>query len=295
MTLAAIDIGSNAVRLLIMEAATAKDGEVSYTKQNFLRVPLRLGTDVFGDGFITDEKVSDLGDTLKAFALLMRLHRVSRYRACATSAMRDAGNREEVVARIERESGITVEIISGDEEARLLYDALRAASGDEERPCLFIDVGGGSTEISLFARQQMLFRRSFNIGTIRMIQGTVSRKEMDEVKAFVKSRIAGDVKAVGTGGNIHKLHALARLKRSRPLSLEVLKDFLDSMERLSLDERMARYHLRRDRADVIVPALQLYCSLMRWGGIREIYVPKIGLANGIICSLYLQCGPESMS
>lgn len=295
MMLAAIDIGSNAVRLLIMEAVTAKDGEVSYTKQNFLRVPLRLGSDVFNGGGITKPKVSDLTDTMKAFALLMRLHRVSHYKACATSAMRDARNRGEVVAGVERESGLTVEVISGDEEARLLYDALKAASGDEQKPCLFIDVGGGSTEISLFAGQQMRFRRSFDIGTIRMMQGTVSPKEMDEMKKFVESRAAGDLKAVGTGGNIRKLHALARLKRSQPLSLEVLKDFLASMEGLTVEQRMARYHLRPDRADVILPALQIYVSLMHWGGIAEIYVPKIGLANGIITSLYLQYGTEPSS
>lgn len=294
MMLAAIDIGSNAIRLLIMEVTTLKDGEVRYHKVNFLRVPLRLGMDVFEKGIISEAKTADIMSAMTEFVALMRRYRVSRYRACATSAMRDAKNGPEVTRAIQVESGIAVEIISGDQEADILYDTLVAALPDSGRPRLFIDVGGGSTEITVSRPQETAVRQSFNIGTIRLMQGAVSDAEMDGLKNFVKTRTQGleNIRAIGTGGNIHKLHSLAKLKGSRPISLTRLKAFMRDMGKLSEAERMERYHLRADRADVIVPALGIYCSILRWADIEEIYVPKIGLAEGLIRSLYLQYGPD---
>lgn len=293
MILAAIDIGSNAIRLLIMEATTQGDGEVDYTKLNFLRIPLRLGMDVFDKGMIGEAKTAEAISAMQVFAMLMKFYRVSHYRACATSAMRDAGNGVEVAEAIRAATGITVEIISGDQEASLLYDTHIAESQDHERPCLFVDVGGGSTELTLFASHEVVARHSFNIGTIRMLNATVPEAEMDRLKDFVKThtRKSEDIKAIGTGGNINKLHSLARLKDTKPLSLILLKAFLSAMGKLSVEERMHLYQLRRDRADVIVPALQIFCSILRWADLEEIYVPKIGLADGLIKAQYLQYGP----
>lgn len=294
MILAAIDIGSNAIRLLIVEVTTHGDGELDYTKLNSLRIPLRLGMDVFTKGIISEGKTAEFISAMAEFAMRMHRYNVSRYRACATSAMRDAKNGAGVIQAIRAATGIAVEIISGDQEAAILYETLVAALPDQKRPCMLIDVGGGSTEITLFRHHETVVRQSFNIGTIRMMHSAVCDAEMDGLKDFVKTRTRDleDIRAIGTGGNINKAHSLARLKDSKPISLTRLKVFMRDMGKLTVEERMRVYNLRRDRADVIVPALEIFCSILRWSDLEEIYVPKIGLADGLIRALYLQYGPS---
>jgi len=288
MILGAIDIGSNAVRMLIAEAEEFDDGNIDYTKLNFLRVPVRLGMDVFKTGCISQEKIDTMVDTMKTFQLLMKIYRVEHFKACATSAMREAKNGEEVCRIIKENTGIAIQIISGSEEAGIIYETHIAENMNHHQPYLYIDVGGGSTELLLFSNEQILFKASFDIGTIRLLNNTVSEAQMNDLKQFVKSQTKdlGSLKAIGSGGNINKIRSMSRIKDKYPLPLELLKEFLKELGSHSIEERMHLYNIRRDRADVIVPALQIYISVMRWAGIEQIYVPKIGLADGLIRMLF---------
>lgn len=290
MILAAIDIGSNAARLLIMEARQYKGGETDYTKLNFLRVPLRLGGDVFQTGYISREKAEALSDTMKIYALLMKIYKVEHFRACATSAMRDAANGREIAAAVRSNTGIGIQIISGSEEAGIIYETHIAENMDPDQPFLYIDVGGGSTELTLFSKGHVLFKKSFNIGTIRLLNNLVTEKQLEDLKLFVKEHTKSfkNLRAIGSGGNINKIYTLSRTKEGKSLNIELLKDYYKELNGAGIEERMHLYKLRRDRADVIVPALQIYTSVMRWAGIAEIYVPKIGLADGIIKMLFME-------
>ena len=288
MILAAIDIGSNAARLLITQAAPYQDGGVDYTKLTLLRIPLRLGFDVFNKGFISDDKVHQFMDTLKAYKLMMQIYKVEAYKACATSAMRDAANGPEILRRAKEESGLDIHIISGQEEANIIYETHIAENLTFNKSYLYIDVGGGSTELTLFAKNTIVFKDSFNIGTIRLLQGKVTDAHWDEMKAFVKEGVRnhGPVEAIGTGGNINKVFSISKRKEGKPLPLDLLKDYYKELSAATVEERMHRYQFRADRADVIVPALQIYISVMRWAGAEEIIVPRIGLADGLVKMLY---------
>jgi exopolyphosphatase/guanosine-5'-triphosphate,3'-diphosphate pyrophosphatase len=288
MILAAIDIGSNAARLLIAQAAPYMDGAVDYTKLTLLRVPLRLGVDVFSKGFIGEEKVAQFMDTLRAYKLMMKIYKVEAFKACATSAMRDASNGPEILRRAKEETGFDINIISGQEEADIIYETHIAESLHINKSCLYIDVGGGSTELTLFANNVIAFKESFNIGTIRLLQGKVSDERWDAMKASIKASVKayGPIEAIGTGGNINKVFSLSKRKEGKPLPLELLRDYYKELSAATVEERMHRYQLRADRADVIVPALQIYISIMRWCGAEEIVVPRIGLADGLIKMLY---------
>jgi exopolyphosphatase/guanosine-5'-triphosphate,3'-diphosphate pyrophosphatase len=286
--LAAIDIGSNAVRLLISQATPDKNGGVFYTKLNLVRVPLRLGMDVFSNGIISPDKTRIFIDTMKAFKLLMDVYGVEHYKAYATSAMRDATNSAELVNAAEAKAGIKIKIISGREESGVIYETHFAQTLNHNHTYLYIDVGGGSTELSLFKNNSIQFSESFNIGTIRLLRNSVRRAQWDALKLCVKSQTqnSAKLKAIGSGGNINKIFALSKQKEGAPLSLEYLKNRHRELRGLTVDERMHRYNIRQDRADVIVPALRIYTSIMRWSGISEIYVPKIGIADGILRLLY---------
>lgn len=288
MILAAIDIGSNAARLLISDVLPYKDGTVDYTKLNLLRIPLRLGFDVFETGVIPGEKAQMVVDTMKIYQQLMDLYKVEHYRACATSAMRDARNGAEIIQRVKEETGIDIEIISGSEEANVIYETHIAENIDSQDAFLYIDVGGGSTELTMFHKGHIVFKESFNIGTIRLLNGLVTDAQLDHFKWFVKThtREISNIKAIGSGGNINKVFSLSKTKEERPLKLELLRDYYKELSAATIEERMHLYNIRRDRADVIVPALQIYTSVMRWAGAQEIYVPKIGLADGLIRMLY---------
>lgn len=288
MILAAIDIGSNAARLLIAEASVYKDGTVDYTKLTLLRIPLRLGFDVFSTGVISDKKKKKLLDTIRIYKMLMDVYDVASYKACATSAMRDAANGPEIMKEIKQGTGIEIDIITGMEEATILYETHIADNLNNINSYLYIDVGGGSTEVTLFAEGQTVFKESFNIGTIRMLNEQVTEEQWEHMKWYIKTHVKDyqPLEAIGTGGNINKIFSLSKRKEGKPLPLQLIKDYHKELSASTVAERMHLYNLRSDRADVIVPALQIYSSIMRWAGAEEIYVPKIGLADGLIRVLY---------
>jgi exopolyphosphatase/guanosine-5'-triphosphate,3'-diphosphate pyrophosphatase len=288
LILAAIDIGSNAARLLITEAAVYTDGTVDFTKLNLLRIPLRLGFDVFDKGVITDDKKKKLINTVKSYKLLMEIYGVEGLKACATSAMRDAVNGQQVLDEIKKETGISIGIITGQEEANIIYETHIAENLNDEKSYMYIDVGGGSTEVTLFAKNQVVFKESFNIGTIRLLHNKVSDEQWDHMKWYIKTNIKDyqPIECIGSGGNINKIFSISKRKEGKPLPLELLKDYYKELSCSTVEERQHIYHLRADRADVIVPALQIYTSIMRWADAQEIYVPKIGLADGLVKMLY---------
>ena len=288
MILAAIDIGSNAARLLISDVQKVNDGKTIFNKLNLVRVPLRLGFDVFGSNIISSEKKIMLVETMKSFRHLMNAYNVEALKACATSAMRDAENANEIIATVQKEAGILIEVIDGDMEANLIYENHVAENMDNDHSYMYIDVGGGSTEISFFSNGILIYKKSFNIGTIRILKNMVTSEHWEELKSTIKA-VTKDQKAVvaiGSGGNINKVFSLSKRKEGRPLPLELLKEYLDELEPMSIKQRILKYEFRDDRADVIVPALQIYVNAMRWAGAQEIYVPKIGLADGLIQHLW---------
>ncbi|WP_343692539.1 exopolyphosphatase [Chitinophaga sp.] len=288
MKLAAIDIGSNAARLLISEASPNSQGRMDFTKVNLVRVPLRLGIDVFSTGLISPKRAEHLISTIKAYKLLLEVYEVKYLKACATSAMRDAGNAASILDDVKRETGIDIKVISGQEEASFLYESHIAENLDKSRSYMYIDVGGGSTEVTIFSKNTLVHKTSFNIGTIRLLQQQVTDAHWQYMKETIKQQIrnVGPVTAIGSGGNINKVFSLSKRKEGKPLTLDVLKDYYKEFSSFSVEERIHLYNLREDRADVIVPALQIYVNIMRWAGAEEIFVPKIGLADGLIQSLY---------
>jgi len=281
--LAAIDIGSNAARLLICEVTRiGKDSRVD--RLNFLRIPLRLGFDVFEKGLIGNRRKRMLLETMEAFAQLIRIHEVDHYIACATSAMRDAENAKEIIKEIRQQTGIGIDVISGELEAEIIYENHVAEILDPNQSYLYIDVGGGSTELTFYHQSEVVFQRSFNIGTIRFLTEHLDDSIWQEMKKFLREfgKEYKNVTAIGSGGNINKLVSLVNGKSSKILSQQTIRDMHKELEALSVEERMHRYGLKRDRADVIVPALLIYNYIMKWAEIEEIYVPKIGLADGLI-------------
>jgi len=288
LILAAIDIGSNAARLLITETSVYKDGTVDYTKLNLLRIPLRLGFDVFDNGFISDEKKRQLIETLKAYKHLMNIYKVEAVKACATSAMRDASNAPQILAEVKQATGLDIQVISGQEEANIIYETHIAENLSLNKSYLYIDVGGGSTEVTLFSQNHTIFKESFNIGTIRMLRNKVTDEQWDHMKWYIKTHVRDyqPIEAIGTGGNINKIFSISKRKEGKPLPLDLLKDYYKELSYTSIEDRKHLYQFRDDRADVIVPALQVFISVMRWANADEIYVPKIGLADGLIKVLY---------
>jgi exopolyphosphatase / guanosine-5'-triphosphate,3'-diphosphate pyrophosphatase len=216
------------------------------------------------------------------------IYNVTHIKACATSAMRDAKNSIDIIRKVKLETEIEIEVISGDFEAGLIYENHVAEGMDKDHSYLYIDVGGGSTELSFFSNTILIYKRSFNIGTIRLLKNMVTEKDWDEMKDIIRAVIKGHkgVVAIGTGGNINKVFSMSKRKDGKPLSLELLRDYYKELNNVQLAERISRYGLRSDRADVIVPALQIYINVMRWSGAEEIYVPKIGLADGLIKHLW---------
>jgi len=288
LTLAAIDIGSNAARLLISRVIENENGKPEFNKTNFVRVPLRLGFDVFETGEISNYKIDMLIQTIKAFRHLMKVYEVTDFRACATSAMRDAKNSKAIIKKVKEETGINIEILSGDKEASMINQTHIAEKLDKNHSYLYIDVGGGSTELTFFDEGKMKYRESFNIGTIRLLKGQVEEKNWDLMREHLKqnTKSALPITAIGSGGNINKIFSISKKKEGKPLSLQLLRDFHKELSSHSVEELIQVYKLKEDRADVIVPALLIYINIMRWAEITEIYVPKIGVADGLIQTLY---------
>ena len=289
MILGAIDIGSNAARLLICEVVKYGN-ETEFNKLNLIRIPLRLGFDVFEKGYIGFRKKKMLLNTINAFSALMKVYEVDHYIACATSAMRDASNSKEIIKEIRVETGVKVEVISGDLEAEIIYENHIAELLDANKSYLYIDVGGGSTEVTLFHKSAVAFQKSFNIGTVRILTNKVEDATWEDLKQTLKEigRNYPKLVAIGSGGNINKIYSMINSKNLKSIPIEVIREFHRVLEPMTVEERMHTYLLKRDRADVIVPALNIYAYAMKWANIDEIYVPKIGLADGLINHLYEQ-------
>jgi exopolyphosphatase/guanosine-5'-triphosphate,3'-diphosphate pyrophosphatase len=286
--LAAIDIGSNAARLLITDVAEGIGHAPEFNKLNLVRVPLRLGFDVFETGEISDHRIMMLVEAMKAYSHLLKLYEVEHVKACATSAMRDAKNGAEIIQTVREETGIDIEIISGDLEASVIYENHVAETMNENNSYLYIDVGGGSTELTFFADGRLIFNQSFNIGTIRLLKNLVEEEMWNDMKEVIKVKTKGYKKivAIGTGGNINKIFSISKKKDGKPLELNLLKDYFKEFSAVSVKDRIRLFKFREDRADVIVPALQIFINVMRWADADEILVPKIGLADGLIQNLY---------
>lgn len=288
MKLAAIDIGSNAARLLITEVTEDENNKATFTKLSLIRVPIRLGFDVFDTGKISDRRINLLLHTMKGFLSLTNAFEVKAMKACATSAMRDASNSKEIISLVKGKTGIDIEVISGSQEASLVFENHIAENLDKEHSYLYIDVGGGSTELTFFSNNEMIFKDSFNIGTIRLLKNQVTDSLWDDMKLDIKSKTKGfkTVTAIGSGGNINKVFSISKRKEGKPLSMDLIRDYYKELSNVSLQDRIKIYKLKEDRADVIVPALKIYLSAMRWAGASEIYVPKIGLADGLVHHLW---------
>ncbi len=287
MILAAIDIGSNAARLLITEVEK-KGKETQFNRLNLIRIPLRLGFDVFDKGFIGSKKKKMLIDTIKAFKQLMKVYDVEHYLACATSAMRDAENAKEIIKEIEIETSIEIEVITGELEAEIIYENHVAEILDDRNSYLYIDVGGGSTELTLYHKSQLVLQKSFNIGTVRLLAGKNKDEIWQELKDTLKELSIKYEKliGIGSGGNINKLFSIMGGKNSDSLTSAGISTIYKEMQSLTVEERMIKYSIKKDRAEVILPALTIYNNILRWAGITEINVPKIGLADGLIHHLY---------
>jgi exopolyphosphatase / guanosine-5'-triphosphate,3'-diphosphate pyrophosphatase len=280
---AAIDIGSNAVRLLIADISKTEKG-YSYKKNTLVRVPLRLGDDAFLDHRLSDRKVEDLVKTMSAFKNLMDVYHVSEYLACATSAMREAENGDEVIKRIKEVADLDLEIIEGQREANIIYANHIEENLDAKKSYLYIDVGGGSTELSVFVNKEPVASKSFDIGTIRILDNQDKDETWEDMRLWVKENTKNlkNVAGIGTGGNINKLFRMSDEKDGMPLTFLKLKGLYNQLNGHSLKERISVFGLNPDRADVIIPACEIYITLMKWTGIKQIYVPKVGLVDGII-------------
>jgi exopolyphosphatase/guanosine-5'-triphosphate,3'-diphosphate pyrophosphatase len=283
---AAVDTGSNAVRLLIADIIQ-NDGTITFKKNTLIRVPLRLGDDAFLQHHISDKKADDLVKTMAAFKNLMDVYKVNDYMACATSAMREAENGPEIIKRIKDEAGLNLEIIHGEREASIIYASHIGIDLDESKTYLYIDVGGGSTELSLFDAGELVASQSFNIGTIRILDNQDKDETWKEMQDFVRKHTKAHklIYGVGTGGNINKLFKLSDEKDGEPLSYSKLKSLYSFLSSYSLKDRINVLKLNQDRADVIIPACEIYTTVMKWANIKHIFVPSVGMADGIIQTL----------
>ena len=285
---AAIDIGSNAVRLLISNIVEEKDKSTRFKKSSLVRVPVRLGADVFIKEQISEYNVSRMLDTIHAFKLLMKTHGVVKYKACATSAMREANNGKEVAKLIKQKTGIQIDIIEGEEEAAIIAATDLHSYIDPNKTYLYVDVGGGSTEFSVIDKGQKTASKSFKIGTVRLLNDMVKKEAWLELENWIKSETKKHekIEVIGSGGNINKIFKVSGKAMGKPLSYFYLTSYYNMLQTYSYEERISILDLNQDRADVIIPATRIYLSAMKWCGAKDIYVPKIGLADGIIKSMY---------
>lgn len=288
---AAIDIGSNAVRLLIKEIKE-EQGKAHFSKVLMLRVPLRLGFDVFDIGKISEKKEKNMIWLMKAFRHLMKIYDVKHCRACATSAMRDAKNGMDIIKQIEKKTGVHIDIIDGQEEAKIIYNNHVEHMEDQKGNYMYVDVGGGSTEINLLSEGQLVCSRSYNIGTVRMLNNAVKDSEWERLKNDLAelAKSYPQTNIIGSGGNINKLYRLADKKNKKKMTMQVsvLQELHTRLKALSLEERMEQFGMKPDRADVIIPAGEIFLTIANIIGASYIHVPVIGLSDGIIDELYLQ-------
>jgi exopolyphosphatase/guanosine-5'-triphosphate,3'-diphosphate pyrophosphatase len=284
---AAIDIGSNAVRLLL--SGVFEDGDSpTFRKMSLIRMPIRLGDDAFTQKYISENKVIQLVKAMVGFNHLIDSFQPLKFMACATSAMREAENGPQIREQILNESGIDVEIINGKKEAQIIFENKSSDMLGGNNAYLYVDIGGGSTEITLFSQGRIITSGSFNIGTIRLLEGLVTKAYWKKMKEWLKNFTTpySSIAAIGSGGNINKVFRLANSKIGKPLSDNKMMKVRRFLKHFTVEQRIRELGLRPDRADVIIPALDIYLKIMKWAGIRKIYVPQIGLADGIVRILY---------
>jgi exopolyphosphatase / guanosine-5'-triphosphate,3'-diphosphate pyrophosphatase len=283
----AIDVGSNALRLVLSHVFEGQNGP-SFKRETLLRVPIRLGEDVFTRGEISEIKAQQLRKTMLAFRHLIDVFSPHAYMACATSAMRDAANGPALITQIQTEAGISLETIAGSFEAELIFTCHVAESLEPHQHYLYIDVGGGSTELAIFSEGQLIKAASFNIGTVRLLHGKVDAEEWKQMGKWLKEQLPAHIRAqgIGSGGNINKLYKLCERKEKKYLKQSHLQTWYDLLKLQSIDQRIEKYALKPDRADVIVPAAEIYLQIMRQAQLEKIYVPQLGLADGMIHFLY---------
>ncbi len=287
MKFAAIDIGSNAVRLLLARVIEEGDQPL-FKKEVLVRMPLRLGDDAFREGRISADKAQRLAEAMLGFRHLIRAYPATDFAAYATSAMREAKNGAMVAERVRKFSGVNIEIIDGAREAAVIYANHIEHRLDPRRNYLYVDVGGGSTEVTFISKGRMMGTQTFPLGGVRALEGKVSPKVMAELRLWVETQQTqhGNMIAIGSGGNINTIYKLARVKQGRPLAIEQMRAIRNMLRSYSLEERIVTLNLRPDRADVVVFAADLYLSVMKWGGIKKMVVPEVGLADGIVHLLY---------
>jgi len=287
---AAIDIGSNAVRLLIANIIEETGKPVRFKKSSLVRVPIRLGEDVFMNKAISEENIIRMQDAMQAFKLLMQTHRVERYKACATSAMREANNGQEVADLIKKVSDIDIDIIEGEEEAAIIAATDLSAYIQPNKTYLYVDVGGGSTEFSIIHNEKTVASKSARIGTIRILKDIVKHEHWLELEQWIKSNTSeyDKIEVIGSGGNINKIFKISGKAIGKPLTYFYLSAYYHTLKSYTYEERITELDLNQDRADVIIPAMQIYLSAMKWSKAKHIYVPKIGLSDGIVKSLYYE-------
>jgi len=291
---AAIDIGSNAIRLLINNVIEEKDKSPQFRKSSLVRVPIRLGQDSFTLGEISDENKNRMIDAMKAFKLIMNVHGVEKYMACATSAMREATNGHEVVEQIAKESEVDVEIIDGKTEAKIIASTDLYKLIEKGKSYLYVDVGGGSTEFTIFSDEKVVATKSFRVGTVRLLNEMVDELTWKDIEQWIRTHTKGlsNLSIMGTGGNINKLHKISGRKIGESLSYIWLNSEYQYLKNMSYEDRISKLGLNPDRADVIIPALRIYLSAIKWSGAKTIHVPKIGLPDGIIKMLYYENSPS---
>ncbi len=295
MIFAAVDIGSNAMRLLFCRAYEV-NGKPVFSKEELIRLPIRLGEDVFLNGRISDRKAEKLITAMRGFSELIKVYEVDAYRAVATSAMRDASNGIDVIERIKKEAGLNVEIIDGKSEAQLVFSNHIEEMLNPKHAYLYIDVGGGSTELTLYYNHKVMASKSFNIGTVRMLLNKVEKDEWDNMKDWIKSTTLGvrPLSAIGSGGNINKIFKMTK-KDTKSLSYNKLKGISDMLNSYTYNERVEVLGLKPDRADVIVHASRIFITIMKTADIDNIFVPQIGLSDGIVHDLYDKTKAERVS
>ncbi|RPE00081.1 exopolyphosphatase [Aureibaculum marinum] len=286
---AAIDIGSNAVRLLVANVITKNNNTTQYRKSALVRVPVRLGADSFTTGIISENSINRMINTMKAFKLLMDVHGVEKYKACATSAIREATNGKEVVKKILEETGVKIDIIDGESEAAIISSTDLNELILGKKSYLYVDVGGGSTEFTLFSKGKIIASKSTKMGTVRKIDKETHKQINKEVKKWIKEKSKGisKISIIGSGGNINKIFKMSMRREGKPLSYIYMKAQFKFLKEMSYEDRITELGLNPDRADVIIPASKIYLNAMKWSGAKNIFVPKIGLADGIIKALHL--------
>jgi len=291
--LAAIDIGSNAIRILISNVFEVEGSQPIFMKSEMVRVPIRLGEDSFTVGEISPKNIKRIIKAMKAFKLIMKINGVKHYMACATSALRESNNSEEILKKVKKKTGIKIEVIDGKREAQIISNTTIIDSIGQNKNYLYVDVGGGSTEFSVLQNGKRITSKSFKVGTVRMLNDTVNDKVWLEIEKWIvtNTKKTSKINLLGTGGNINKLFKLSNTKEGKPLMFITLNTFYQEFKKISYEERILKYNLNLDRADVILPALEIFLKALKWSGASKVYVPKIGLSDGMVRVMYKKYNP----